>query len=281
MPPTVVDTARDSARDLIWQAIRNSPFLWNATVWVYNRRGKYRSVNTFHPFDEAYGIDTKGAVPGWLLRDGSDADKFITAYAGCQPSCLRDALATLPAGAGRSFVDLGCGLGRAVVLATEFEFSSITGVELSAGLCKKAEANIELFARKHPDRVRPRIVNEDARTFAYPAGPLVVFICHSFAAPILEKVLDRLEGRENRELFLIYENAVHGHVVDCRPWLVRWYATDVQATPEERPFHIGSRGVGAESVVVWYSGSQHKPTQPGRDAAIIIDEPGWRCHVQG
>jgi len=281
MSPTVVDRARDSARDLISHTIRNSPFLWKVMIWAYNRRKKYRSVHAFHPFDEAYGIDTKGAVPGWLLRDGSDADKFIIAYVGCQPSCLRNALAALPAGASRSFVDLGCGLGRAVVLATEFEFSSITGVELSAGLCEKAEANIELFARKFPDRVRPHIVNEDARTFAYPAGSLVVFIYHSFAAPILEKVLDSLEGRESRDLFLIYENPVHGHVVDCLPWLVRWYAANVEATPEERPSHVGSRGVGAESVVVWYSGSQHKPTQPGRDAAIVVDEPEWRCHVQG
>jgi hypothetical protein len=89
------------------------PPLWRVAVWIYNQRRRFRTIAGRHPVDARYRISTGGAIPGWLLGGYSDAGVFITSYVGCQPSCVRAALSSIDASDQVTFVDLGCGLGRA------------------------------------------------------------------------------------------------------------------------------------------------------------------------
>ena len=80
-----------------------------------------------HPYDCAYGVNTSGMVPGYMLR----ADKphvATTFYCAIQPSILRKVLATIPRPETCEFLDIGCGKGRAMLIAWEFGFHSITGI---------------------------------------------------------------------------------------------------------------------------------------------------------
>ena len=67
-----------------------------------------------------------------------------------------------------SFVDLGCGKGRVVLVAAQYPFQSAIGVDLSTSLTDTASRNVSTFpasARKCGDI---RILNIDATKVDYP-----------------------------------------------------------------------------------------------------------------
>ena len=118
-----------------------------------------------HPIDRLYGIETSKRVR-WLLFGGATTSPEQRAaclgYAGSQPSVIRKAIEVIPEIAGAHFIDLGCGKGRVVAVATEFPFASIGGVEISPRLVRRARANMKRLARSNPERVSPTITQGDA-----------------------------------------------------------------------------------------------------------------------
>lgn len=176
-----------------------------------------------HPFDVAHGTDTSGYIAGGTLRErrgvGSFAEFYNTAYYAISPSSLSQAVEHIPGWPGGlqdfTFVDLGCGKGRALLVAAQYRFNAVLGVELSGTLCRIAAANT---------RLEPRIsVREgDAAEVSYPASPLVVFLYHPFLAPVLRRVLRNLEEqlrRSPRPVFLLYANPTYPGVMARFPFL--------------------------------------------------------------
>lgn len=172
--------------------------------------------NVAHPFDALHGTETGGLISGGSLAVGSRHDAHITAYAGIAPSRLRAALdmwrERLPAGEqleAFSFVDLGCGKGRAMLLASERPFREVLGVELNAALAGTARENVLLFERSGLRRAGITVIGGDAAAVAYPPGPLLVFIYNSFGVPVVRLVLDALERHVRRtrsRVDLLFQN---------------------------------------------------------------------------
>jgi len=162
-----------------------------------------RDASQPHPFDLAHGTDTGGHIPGEIL---TPANLYNTAYYAISPSTLAQALELLPEPAfDFTFVDLGCGKGRALLVAAELPFHHIVGVELSADLCEIARKNT---ARQH----RIAIQHHDAATVAYPEGPLLVFLYHPFLKPVLRRVLANLTHQRARSpdpTYLLYANCTY------------------------------------------------------------------------
>ena len=74
-----------------------------------------------HPFDLLHGTDTGGYLSSADLHGVSLSSLYTTAYYGVAPSVLTHAIATLPLKyEDFTFVDLGCGKGRAVLVAAQF-----------------------------------------------------------------------------------------------------------------------------------------------------------------
>src|ERR1700739_138897 len=97
-----------------------------------------------HPFDEANGVRTSGLVAGRHLKSGHRHDRHATAYFGVAPSVFRNLIRhwrrTGPAGLIRdtTFVDVGAGMGRAMLLAAGMPFRAVVGVELNPPLVRIA-----------------------------------------------------------------------------------------------------------------------------------------------
>ena len=160
-----------------------------------------------HPFDEQFGVETSGLLFAEDLPSGSKRDLNNNGYFGIAPSVLRQILHRLPLDFEKfSFIDLGSGKGRALLIASEYPFQSITGVELSPKLHAISLANVAAFTG--PRRCQEvRSLCGDATEFRFPSGPLLVYLWNSFDGQVFAAVLANLEAslaREPREIFIIY-----------------------------------------------------------------------------
>ena len=166
--------------------------------------------NRKHPFDRANGTDTSGMVPVSDLSLSETASAHAVCYAGSQPSIVRYSLAVLPPLDRFNFVALGCGKGRVLVVASEFPFVDIVGVELSSTLIGIARANAKIVSRNFPTRPEIRVVESDAASYLLPAGDLVLYLYHPFGEPVVAKVVQALEAaiasQRLRQVFVVYYN---------------------------------------------------------------------------
>ena len=154
-----------------------------------------------HAFDREYGVETSGLIGGADLAAGHAHDVHITAYAGIPPSrfneTIRRWLRTPPAKPAESytFVDLGCGKGRAAMLASKLQFREVIGVELSPKLAEIAEANVAIWQAGNHAAIPLRIVCGDATEFELPPGPCLIYLANPFGAPVLRRLLEKLVAR--------------------------------------------------------------------------------------
>jgi hypothetical protein len=163
-----------------------------------------------HPFDIAHGTDTSGLIRGEDLPIGHHNRLWNTAYYGISPALLLHLINTLDIDHQRfTFLDLGSGKGRALLLASRFPFRRIIGIELSPQLSTIATANIASFSAPWQLCRNIEAYTGDATAIDYPAGPLVLYLYNPFLAPVLKRCLRNLAqslAKEPREIQLIYIN---------------------------------------------------------------------------
>ena len=176
-----------------------------------------------HPFDEQHGVDTGGLIAGHDLGMGSPRDRFITGYAGIPPSSFAGAMhawrISEPAHpiSKYSFIDLGCGKGRAVLLASQLGFREAVGVELNRGLADIALANVIAWTAAEKAHCPIRIVCGDALDFAWPDGPILVYLYNPFGEPVVQALTRILEARFSENpagLEVIYQKSEHAAVFE-------------------------------------------------------------------
>jgi len=177
-----------------------------------------------HPWDEANGVRTSGLVVGRHLRTGHAHDRHVTAYYGVAPSVFHALLArwrrTRPAPLEETtFVDIGAGMGRAVLLASELPFRQVLGVELHPGLVHIARHNLAAWRRAGRGQCAARIVAQDAAGLAFPPGPCVAFLFNPFGAVVMRRWLRAVTiafGARTGELDILYVNNEQEGVLEER-----------------------------------------------------------------
>jgi 16S rRNA G966 N2-methylase RsmD len=167
---------------------------------------------TRHPFDVEFGVRTSGLIAGRHLKSGHRHDRHVTAYYGVAPSVFHavirrwQRIVSAPWMRETTFVDLGAGMGRAVLLASEIKFKSVVGVELHPTLARIARKNVGLWRAAGRERAPIRIIEGDAVEFALPAGPIVMFLFNPFGAAVLRRLLNGWRKNSTNDLDLIYVN---------------------------------------------------------------------------
>ena len=197
---------------------------------------------TRHPFDEHHGVRTSGLVAGRNLRSGHASDRHNTAYYGVAPSVFNALLARwrrtpqLAPLDQYTFIDLGAGMGRAVLLASEHNFKKVIGVEIHPTLAGIARRNVRHWKATGQATAPVTVRCEDVLDFRFPAGNCVLFLFNPFGAPVLRRLLKRLAaeftGREN-QLDLLYVNREQEHVLEMQPGLRRLFLGPVRRSRED------------------------------------------------
>jgi SAM-dependent methyltransferase len=176
-----------------------------------------------HPFDQEFGVDTSGRISGADLGVGHEHDLYNNAYLGVPPSRFRAAIARWKAEAKIAsleqhvMLDIGCGKGRALLLASEMGFRQVVGVELNGDLARVARANIALWNAAGRTRCTIEVIEGDAVEVLIPEGRLLIYLFNSFREPVLRRLLQRIEQMaENRrnDIDLIYLVPEHEEVVE-------------------------------------------------------------------
>jgi SAM-dependent methyltransferase len=106
-----------------------------------------------------------------------------------------------------TFVDLGSGKGRALLMASMYPFARIVGVEVQPELEAIARRNIEIFSRPGQRCRRIESLCDDAREYDFPPEDLVLYLFNPFPAYVLREVLERLAASARsapRSIFVLY-----------------------------------------------------------------------------
>ena len=229
-----------------------------------------------HPFDVLNGTDTSGRVPLEELSIDAAALEGAHLYGGSQPSVLRALLEKIPNPETFAFVDLGCGKGRPLFIATEFPFREVIGVELSPPLTAIAIRNAQIMSARYPERTAVSVVLGDATAFELPAGDVVLFLYNPFGESLIRKVVANVERAledGTRRVFVVYYNPVFGTCFDESRRLSRRFAATLSYADDE----VGYGPDNADPVIIWGPGDGQMV--PGTEARIRVVTPEMRCEL--
>jgi SAM-dependent methyltransferase len=179
------------------------PFFSNVYRRIY-RRLREEFFPLTHPFDQANGVDTSGRLNLRRLAIDSPNRKHGRDYQGVEPGRFSDALAEVREDfAAFTFIDLGSGKGRALMMAHALGFRRLIGVEFSSRLAAISRTNLAKLELSNVE-----VIVQDASEFRFPDEPLVVFTFNSFGPEVLLRVLTNLRT-QTKPVYFVYVNAVH------------------------------------------------------------------------
>ncbi len=175
-------------------------------------------------FDRRFGLETAELVSRTNLDVSEEVMDAINPYEPSPVEGFNEIVKKLGVDFPEyTFIDLGSGKGRTLLLASEFPFRRIVGVEISRELTSVAARNVEAY-RSTTQRCRDiRCVCADAREFEFPPEPLVVYLFNPFPQEVLTAVLAAL-GRSIREaprdVVVVYAHPIHAaRYLDGVAWL--------------------------------------------------------------
>jgi SAM-dependent methyltransferase len=246
-------------------------------IRYYDNRPSELGWTRLHPFDAQHGIRTSGLIPGYVLRAGSTSPDGNFIYAGSQPSIVRQALGMAGALEGAVFLDLGCGKGRVLAVASEFPFAEVIGVELSDVVAEQAEANMAALRHSFPERCPIRVVVGNAAEYPLSGGRLVIFLYNPFGEALVARVAERIEAAlagGGGPVTIVYYNPVWASIFDASPGLVRRAAVELDYAASE----IGFGPDTSDVVAIWQDRAHAQPLE-GADRAITSAAGGLRARL--
>ena len=162
-------------------------------------------------FDEAHGTDTAGILTGRELGTTvTPRGHIVTRYETTSSGAIRTLLDHLDIDhRAFTFVDLGCGKGKPLLIAASYPFRRLIGLDISASCVAIARGNL---ARYGPEKIEPsrvELLTMDVEDFVFPLEPLVAYLYNAFPPKLLARVVGHLETsleQAPREVVVIYVN---------------------------------------------------------------------------
>jgi len=200
--------------------------------------------SSLHPFDRRFGVDTSGLMYAPSLQSGHEHDAHSSGYYATAPSLFHAALSlwndTLTGTPftlrDYAFLDLGCGKGRVLMMASEYPLREIVGVELNPALAAIANRNLGKWTR-FPRGFNPsKAICDDFLRIPFPAGPVLVYLFNSFEAEMVEALLDRLvqiSATRSDPIDLLYIHPDYGQLVRQTPRMTLVADAEIPFTAED------------------------------------------------
>ena len=205
---------------------------WRATrrlggvLWEFGRdstpeRRRLRFGDADYDWD--YRVNTTSGAVAWRDRL---LGMFHSAYQPTEPAAFHEMLDALQQEVGLdgvaldfrdfTFLDLGSGKGRTLLMASDYAFRRIVGVELLPALHQIAQENLRLYKHESQKCFALDSICADASEFPFPDEPLVVFLFNPFGESGMRQVTANLEGSlraHPRPVYVLYHNPLLEYVL--------------------------------------------------------------------
>jgi SAM-dependent methyltransferase len=174
-----------------------------------------RSTATDLLFDLRYGTDTMRWVEAPAITTASEQKRHAGRYQATKERPLLQLLDRLELPKECTFVDIGSGKGRVLLIASQRGFRCVRGIEFSGDLCRLARRNVDIFSGRR-QHAPIDVIEADATRYQFRADECVFFMYNPFDGRTLAKVLDSLRRSFDaapRQVRLIYNVPDHHDIV--------------------------------------------------------------------
>jgi tRNA G46 methylase TrmB len=152
------------------------------------KRQRYGDID----YDWDYRVDTSSATVG---RKDRLAGMFLSPYQPTEPSLFHEMMQSLDIDLSTfTFIDLGSGKGRTLLMAAEYPFNQVIGVELLPSLHIIAAENISKHRTEASKCTLVQSLCQDARQFVFPPDPIVLYLFNPLPQAGLIEVRRNLEN---------------------------------------------------------------------------------------
>jgi SAM-dependent methyltransferase len=232
--PSLLRAARQWWRDVAASEGRmaaSRKFL--AAMWEFlrdstpdRRRQRYGDAD----YDWDHRVNTTSAAVSWRDRL---LGVFNSPYQPTEPALFREMLEALQQEAHLdfpefTFIDLGSGKGRTLLLASDYPFRRILGVELLPALHHIAQENLQKYRSESQKCFALVSLCADATDFPFPDEPTLLYLFNPFPEPGLRRALANLEQsltQNPRPVYLLYHNPLLEHVLGERAEITKMSGT--------------------------------------------------------
>jgi SAM-dependent methyltransferase len=194
-------------------------------------------------YDWEHRVNTTSAAVGWRDRL---LGVFHSPYQPTEPGLFHEMMGALSRQTGFAFgdfvfIDLGSGKGRTLLMASDFPFCRVVGVELLPALNLIAQENLNKYRSDAQKCFAIESTCADAAGFDFPGEPIVLFLFNPFPESGLRRVIANLEQslREYpRKVYVLYHNPLLEHVLSASAILKRicgthQYSLFISGNPEQ------------------------------------------------
>ena len=191
---------------MLWEFVRDST--------PERRRLRFGDAD----YDWDHRVNTTSGAVAWRDRL---LGMFHSEYQPTDPVAFHEMLDALHEHTGLdfrdfTFIDLGSGKGRTLLMASDYPFRRIVGVELLPALHEIAVANLGQYKSDAQKCFALESTCADANDFSFPDEPLVVYMFNPLPESGMRRVCANLEQSlraRPRAVYVLYHNPLLEHVL--------------------------------------------------------------------
>ena len=190
----ISETAQHPVRNKSFRSIKER-LLKRLDDWIDSR------------WEVRHGVDTGGVTQLRELDIQNGSANLGFEYRPSTVRMIRWSLQHLPQTDGATFIDYGSGKGRVLLVAAEYPFRRIMGVEYARELHETAVQNLVKYSNPRQRCHRIEAVLGDASKFPIPDENCVLYLYTPFKGQLLQQVLDNIvesHDRNPRSMYVVY-----------------------------------------------------------------------------
>ncbi len=189
------------------ETLRGGP----AYLRTYLRRLRaWRRLEQEDGFDRQYGTDTTTILHSSDFGATSENLRYAEYFRSTPPRLFARIMAAINIRhEDFIFIDFGSGKGRTLLLASEFPFKRIIGVEFSPKLHVIAQKNTQIYQSKTQKSKTFELECVDAVSYTLPIENTVFYFFDPFKLPVMSAVLENIRKsieKHPRRVFIVYVN---------------------------------------------------------------------------
>jgi SAM-dependent methyltransferase len=197
-----------------------------AVLWEFVRESTPERLRQRYgdaDYDWDHRVNTTSGAVGWRDRL---LGQFHSAYQPTEPAAFHEMLDAVQQSPNPdqtkidfrdfTFIDFGSGKGRTLLMASDYPFRRIVGVELLPALHQIAQQNLRQYKSATQKCFALESICADATAFPLPPGPLVIYLFNPFPESGMRQVFANLDQSlllHPRTVYLLYHNPLLEHVL--------------------------------------------------------------------